>query len=175
QTTASMSTHILSLQHVAPETPGLIGEALAEQGVSIQTIRIYAGEPVPDQLGEAKALLVMGGPMGAYEEATYPHLTAELRLIEKAVARGVPVLGVCLGSQLLAKALGATVQPGPKSEIGWRTLTLSDAAQEDALFASAPRTFAPWHWHTDVFDLPRGAVALAASEMTPLQAQRYDG
>ncbi len=170
-----MPSPILVLQHVAPETPGLIGDALTAQGIETQTVKIYAGEPVPQHVGEASALLIMGGPMGAYEENKYPHLTNELRLIETAVAEGVPVLGVCLGSQLLAKALGATVQPGSKSEIGWQTLTLTDAAQGDPLFRAAPRTFVPWHWHTDVFNLPDGAIALASSEMTPLQAYRYDG
>jgi GMP synthase (glutamine-hydrolysing) len=103
----------------------------------------------------------------------FPHLRDEQRLIEAALAGGVPVLGVCLGSQLLAATLGARVYPGKAKEIGWLSIDLRDDATSDSLFASAPRTFGALHWHGDVFDLPRGAVSLARSTLTEHQAFRH--
>jgi GMP synthase (glutamine-hydrolysing) len=155
------------LQHADCETPGLIGEALA--GCALQTIRPYAGETVPRELGAAAALVVMGGPQSVYEQDKFPHLRDELRLIEQALRDAKPILGVCLGSQLLAAALGANVHPGKQKEIGWFDVTLRD----DPLWAGAPRQFTAFHWHGDVFDLPRGATSLASSAFTPHQAFRY--
>jgi GMP synthase (glutamine-hydrolysing) len=115
----------------------------------------------------------MGGPMGVYEADRYPHLGDELRLIEAALAAGLPVIGTCLGSQLLASALGARVYPNTRKEIGWHEVALTDAAPADPLFAGLPPRFTPVHWHGDVFDLPAGAVPLARSSVTPHQAFRH--
>jgi len=115
----------------------------------------------------------LGGPMGVYESDRHPHLTDELRLIEATVADGRPVIGTCLGSQLLAAALGARVYPNTRKEIGWHDVELTDAARDDALLGGAPRRFTPVHWHGDIFDLPAGAVHLAGSAITPHQAYRY--
>jgi GMP synthase (glutamine-hydrolysing) len=113
----------------------------------------------------------MGGPMGVYQADRHPHLIAELRLIEHAVTNDLPIFGICLGSQLLAAALGANVRPQGTQEIGWKPVWRSDAS--DAVFGTLPDEISPLHWHGDVFDLPPGAVALARSEMTPLQAFRH--
>ncbi len=162
------------LQHIAIETPGTIELALQVHGVSIRVIRSFEGEPVPTELGEAAGLVVMGGPMGVYEQEQYPFLRAELRLIERAVAERKPVLGVCLGSQLLATALGASVEKGKRKEIGWHPVTLTQEARTDALWRSVPSSFMGYHWHGDTFDLPSAAIPLAASDLTPYQAFRYD-
>lgn len=162
----------LVLQHVAVEGPGLIGEVLAARGVRLDLVRIFAGEPVPARL-EHDALVVMGGPMGVYDADRHPHLAAELRLLEHACAAARPVLGTCLGSQLLAAALGARVYPNTRKEIGWHEVTLAPAAAEDALLGGAPARFTPLHWHGDVFELPAGAVPLAASALTATQAFRH--
>lgn len=159
---------VLVLQHVAIEGPGRIGAALG----ATRTIRIDQGEPVPTGLDGATGLLVMGGPMGVYEQDRYPHLTAELRLIERAIAADLPVLGVCLGSQLVATALGATVRKSGRQEIGFLPVTLTDAAGDDPLFTGLPHAFTALHWHGDVFDLPPGATHLASSAMTEVQAFR---
>jgi GMP synthase (glutamine-hydrolysing) len=166
-------SRVIALQHVACEKPGLIGDALARVGVAVDLVRTFAGEPVPPDLGDAAGLLVMGGPMSVYEADRLPHLRAELALLERALAAGVPILGVCLGSQLLAAALGARVAPGPRKEIGWFPVSLTDEAASDPLWHGLPRELVGYHWHGDRFDLPRGAVALASSALTPVQAFRH--
>jgi GMP synthase (glutamine-hydrolysing) len=162
----------LVLQHIDVEGPGLLGAVLQAHGIALRTIRTFAGETVPVRC-DAEALIVMGGPMGVYERDRYPHLGDELRLIESALAAGRPIFGTCLGSQLLASALGARVYPNTRKEIGWHEVALTEAAGADAVLREAPRRFTPVHWHGDVFDLPAGAVNLAASALTPHQAFRY--
>jgi GMP synthase (glutamine-hydrolysing) len=164
---------VVALQHVACETPGLIGEALARAGVAVELVRTFAGEPVPCDLRDTAGLLVMGGPMGVYDADRHPHLRDEMALLERALAAGLPALGVCLGSQLLAAALGARVAPGPRKEIGWFPVSLADEAASDALWRGIAREFVAYHWHGDRFELPRGAVALASSALTPVQAFRH--
>jgi GMP synthase (glutamine-hydrolysing) len=161
------------LQHIGPEGPGLIADALTRAGIGIAVTRPDQGEPVPIRLDGAAGLLVMGGPMGVYEEARYPYLADERRLIEHAIREEIPVLGVCLGSQLLAATLGARVAPGPRKEIGWFEVTTTDAAAKDPLLGRAPSKFMALHWHGDVFDLPSEAVSLARSELTLHQAFRF--
>ena len=164
---------VLVLQHIACEGPAAIGEALRRRGLTLRVVRVDAGEPVPATLAPYSALVVMGGPMGVYEVDRYPHLRDELRVIEDALRRNRPILGVCLGSQLLARALGARVYASGGKEIGWFPIELSEAAASDALFGDAPRRFTALHWHGDIFNLPRGAVRLASSAVTERQAFRY--
>ncbi|MDW8168799.1 MAG: gamma-glutamyl-gamma-aminobutyrate hydrolase family protein [Acidobacteriota bacterium] len=164
---------VFVLQHAACETLGTIAAALERAHVRAVYIRAFAGDPIPEHMGEAVGLILMGGPMGVYEQDRYPFLTEEIRLIEHALAVGKPILGACLGSQLLAAALGARVRKGLQKEIGWFPITLTEAARTDELFASAPPSFIAYHWHGDVFDCPSGAVSLARSELTECQAFRY--
>src|SRR5262249_22554762 len=140
--------------------------------LSARYVRSFAGKPVPQTLDDA-GLIVMGGPMGVYEADRYPFLRQEMALIERAVGDGKPVLGVCLGSQLLAAALGADVYKGPQKEIGWYPITLSEAGARDRLLAGVPRTFIGYSWHGDVFAVPPGATGLASSELTACQAFRF--
>ncbi|MBM3860355.1 MAG: type 1 glutamine amidotransferase [Verrucomicrobia bacterium] len=167
-----MSAHsLIVLQHAACETPGIIADAL--KGCKLQTIRSYDGEPVPKELGRAAGLIVMGGPQSVYEKDKFPYLLDELHLIENALHNSKPVLGVCLGSQLLASVLGAPVTKGKQKEIGWHEVTLDFEARRDALFNHLPHAFMALHWHGDVFELPRSAVLLASSALTPHQAFRH--
>jgi GMP synthase (glutamine-hydrolysing) len=153
------------VQHEPYEGPGTLAPFLGD----FRLVRTFAGDPVP---ADADALVVLGGGMGAYEEDRLPHLADEIRLLRRCLDRGRPVLGICLGSQLLAKAAGAEVAKAPRPEIGFHQVRLSPQARTDALFASAPETFVAFHWHFDAFTLPGDAVPLAASALAPLQAFR---
>jgi GMP synthase (glutamine-hydrolysing) len=137
-----------------------------------EIVRGYAGEAIPKTMDGHEALLVMGGPMGVYEQDRHPFLKGEIGLIGDAIRVGKPVLGVCLGSELLAAALGAKVAPAGK-EIGWYPVTLTDAAASDPLWRGVDRSIVVFHWHGDAFELPPGAVSLASSVHTPCQAFRH--
>ena len=163
-------TEVLVLQHAAPEGPAAIGDALWRRGIVLRTIRIDQGATVPSSLEGAAGLVVMGGPMSAYD--SLPHIKAELRLIERALKEDQPILGVCLGSQLLAAALGARVYFSGRKEIGWHEVRLSEAARQDALWKGLDERFMAFHWHGDIFDLPKAATSLASSSLTAQQAFR---
>jgi GMP synthase (glutamine-hydrolysing) len=149
--------------------------AIDRAGAKLHVVRVDQGESVPESMGDYAGLVVMGGPMGVYEADRFPHLEIERKLIASALAQRIPVIGICLGSQLLASVLGAKVTPGPRKEIGWHSVSLEPAAVNDPLFGAAPRVFTALHWHGDVFDLPPGAVGLARSQLTQHQAFSFDG
>jgi len=161
------------LQHHPVEDLGTIAEALAGARLGWQYVRGFEGAPVPRDMKGAGGLVVMGGPMGVYETNKYPFLRDEIALIEDALKENRPIVGVCLGSQLLAAALGARVAPGAKKEIGWHRVRLESAASGDRLVSALPESFNAFHWHGDSFDLPAGALWLASSESTRYQAFRY--
>ena len=164
---------VIALQHVPCEGVGTIGEVLRGRGVHIRVVCVHRGDRVPSGLDGARGLVIMGGPLSAYETDRFPHLREELRLIEGALHAGVPVLGVCLGSQLLAAALGARVYAAGHSEIGWYDVRLRTATRADAMWKDVEETFPALHWHGDIFDLPRQGVSLARSAMTEHQAFRW--
>jgi len=171
--TIARTPRIWAVQHIVTEPLGLIGEALESSGIRADYVRPFAGESVPKTMDDADALVVMGGPMGVYEQDRYPFLTDEIRLIEHALSDGKPVLGVCLGSQLLATALGVEVRKGKAKEIGWYEVAFSEQAVNDNLFAGVEPRIVAYHWHGDVFPLPDDAVSLARSEKTECQGFRY--
>lgn len=162
---------MLVLQHVQPEGPGRIATAIERAGHAVATARLFAGDDVPRLTDAVRGVVVMGGPMSV-GDTDVRHLADEQALLRECLDTGVPVLGVCLGAQLLAAAAGARVLPGEGFELGWHPVTLTPAAATDQLFEAAPQSFTPLHWHGDVVELPADAVALASSEMTPLQAFR---
>jgi GMP synthase (glutamine-hydrolysing) len=164
---------VLAIQHVRCETPGKIQEVLKQQGISTKIVRLFEGQTIPSNWVDIGGLVIMGGPMGVYEHDHYPFLRQEIRLIEEALKREKPVLGICLGSQLLASALGARVTPGKRKEIGWHPVRLTEAARTDPLWKGVAGSFTAYHWHGDIFELPRGAVSLARSALTKCQAFRY--
>ncbi len=159
------------LQHVAAEGPGLIGALAAERRLALDVRRMDRGDPVPPAR-EAGGVIVLGGPMGVYEAAAHPHLAAEQSLLAEACDRGLPVLGVCLGAQLLAAALGARVSRGPAPEIGAGAVTLTAEGSRDPVLGPSGPAFPVFHWHGDTFDLPPGATLLASSAAYPHQAFR---
>jgi GMP synthase (glutamine-hydrolysing) len=161
------------IQHHQVENLGNIAEALEGAALAWQYIRTFEGQPVPKDMKGAGGLILMGGPQGVYEADEAPYLKDEMRLIESALKDNRPVLGVCLGSQLLAAALGAKVYKGSRREIGWYPVHLTSEAGNDRLLKGVPEQFTAFHWHGDIFDLPRDSVALASSEISPIQAFRY--
>ena len=162
---------LLVLQHIACEPPAAFEDELRSRGLDLVRVELDEGEPLPDWR-EFPAIVVMGGPMGAYEDAEHPWLAGEKRLLRDSVEGGVPVWGVCLGAQLLAAALGARVYPGERPEVGMLPVELTPAAAGDPVFADAPGSFPTLQWHGDTFDLPAGATLLASSPAYPNQAFR---
>jgi GMP synthase-like glutamine amidotransferase len=161
---------VLVLQHIACEPPGVFEDVLRERGAALHRVELDEGEPLPDA-GTFDAIVAMGGPMSATDD-DLPWLAAEKRLIAEAVGADVPFFGVCLGVQLLAASLGARVYPGPEPEVGVLPVTLTQAALSDPVFSGLPRELVTLQWHGDTFDLPDGAVRLAASPAYRNQAFR---
>ncbi len=160
------------VQHVEPEGPGRIAEALDAHGVPYHRIAVFEGQEVPTALPDAAAIVSMGGPMGVGDASHLAWMRREMELMRWALQHGTPVLGVCLGSQLLAAAAGASVHPGDGLEVGWHRVQCTAEAAGDPLFGRLPPSFDAFHWHGDVFDLPPGAVGLARSARTAHQAFR---
>ncbi len=166
---------IYVLQHHPAEALANIADALEGAALAWQYVRLFDGHPVPANMKGAGGLVVMGGPMSVYQTERYPFLNDEMRLIQAAVEDRRPVLGICLGAQIVAAALGARVERNPHGkEIGWYPVRLTEEARGDRLFRGAPETIVPFHWHGDHFELPSSAVTLADSDKTPCQAFRYD-
>lgn len=122
------------------------------------------------EIANADLLIVLGGPIGVYDEPSYPFLAGELRLIERRLRVGAPLLGVCLGAQLIAAAAGARVFPGPAKEVGFAPVTLTPDGQLSCLSALSASRNMVLHWHGDTFDLPSGALRLASTPVTANQA-----
>ncbi|HRE55921.1 MAG TPA: glutamine amidotransferase [Candidatus Competibacter sp.] len=160
---------VLAIRHVAFEDLDAFAPVLAERGYTIRYLEAgYHDLAMPDPLAD-DVLVVLGGPIGVYEDDAYPFIRDELRLLQARLTAGRPTLGICLGCQLMARALGGRVYPGGRKEIGWMPLELSEAGQSSPLAALADRT-PVLHWHGDTFDLPEGATLLASSELYPHQA-----
>lgn len=164
---------VLVMVHVESEGPGTLGTYLESVGAELVTARLYAGDALPSDPSWFDALISMGGPMNVYEEDKYPYLREETAFLDKAIHADVPVLGVCLGSQMIAKASGARVDLSVAPEIGWGQITLRETARTDGLFQGLPDTLDVLQWHSDMFHVPDGGVLLASSTICPNQAFRY--
>jgi len=166
----------LIIKNASAEGPGTIGDFLLANRISHSILDLEHGEKLPD-LRPYTHVVIMGGPMAVYEMDQVPYLRQEAALIEQAITSGKHVLGVCLGSQLLAHVLGAKVYPGGLKEIGWDEVSFTDEGMADPLMsrlAVEGRTTAQvFQWHGDTFDLPKGAVLLASSGLYRHQAFRF--
>lgn len=166
-------TRVLIIQHAEFEGPGAIADWATARGHEMTTTMAASGEfPLA---GKGDLLVILGGPMGAGDEALHPWLTAEKGAIRSAVDAGACVLGVCLGAQILASVLGAPVGRNPEPEIGWFPIGFTAEAGESPVFGAFPASPVVGHWHGDTFDLPRGATRIATSEACANQAFEYAG
>jgi len=153
---------LLVIEHEPDAPPALLGDAASAAGVELRVVRAGEGEPVPASLGETDGLVVLGGAMGVADVAAWPHLGETMALIRAASARSAPVLGICLGAQLAAHALGGRAYPGAHGlEIGWVEVELTPAGRADPVLGALPEPVEAFHWHRDTFDLPPGAALLA--------------
>jgi GMP synthase (glutamine-hydrolysing) len=167
-----MEKHILIIKQVEQEGPGLIEEIFFAHGWGLKVVELSRGEKLPSDFDETGALVVLGGPMNVYEEKQYPFLKEEESLIRKALIEEVPVLGICLGAQLLAKTCGARVKKAPQKEIGWYKVEKTGDGKKDILFNTGADRIQVFQWHEDTFDLPEGAVLLVEGKDCKNQAFR---
>jgi GMP synthase (glutamine-hydrolysing) len=165
-----MTRACLAIRHVHFEHLGLFADVLGARGYAVRYLEAGSDDLAGLDPGQPDLLAVLGGPIGAYEEDRYPFLADEIRLLERRLAADRPTLGICLGAQLMARALGARVYPGPGKEIGWGRLDLTEAGGRSPLRHMAGERTAVLHWHGDTFDLPPGSVRLASSPAYPNQA-----
>lgn len=155
---------VLVVQHDVDGPPGRLGRWLTEAGCDLRVVRGYAGDPLPPSLDHVAGLVVLGGAMGAYDDAVVPWLGATKALLAEAVERGLATLGVCLGHQLLAVACGGRVRPAPEPQLGVLGLQLTAAATDDPLFGRLPAETSVVHWNDDlVVDAPPDSVVLSTS------------
>ncbi|HTY21587.1 MAG TPA: type 1 glutamine amidotransferase [Desulfomonilaceae bacterium] len=165
--------NVLIIVHVESEGPGTLGVFLVSAGATLRMARLYAGDSVPESIDGLDAVVSMGGPMNVYEEEKYPFLKHETTLLRKAIDAGRPVLGVCLGAQMIAKACGARVVKSPKKEVGWGQIFVTNAGKEDVLFNGLPPTLEVLQWHEDMFEIPEAGSLIATGNDCPNQAFRY--
>ena len=169
-----MRIHLL--QHVPHEGPAGIADWAMARGHTLTATRFHLGEPLP-AIGDFDMLVVMGGPMSVNDEAAHPWLRAEKDFIAATVQEDRRVLGVCLGSQMVASALGKRVYAASRPEVGWFPIQVRPEAAASRTFGGFPPSFTPFHWHGETFDLPEGAIHLAESAACPNQAfeVEFDG
>ena len=165
--------HIHYLQHVPFENLGYIETWANERNYPLTSTLLFEEAKFP-QLNEFDLLVVMGGPMGIYDEDVYPWLKAEKEFIKSAIDSNKIVLGVCLGSQFIADALGAKVYANKTKEIGWFPVQITEEAKGEELLKGLPQSLTVMHWHGDTFDLPEGAMHLMQSEACVNQAYLYN-
>ncbi len=174
---------VLICKNIETEGPGTIEDFLKTKGIPYKIVDLSKGEDIPETK-ESDTLLMMGGPMSVNEDDIYPYIKKEEALVRAFIADGKRVLGVCLGAQIMAKALGSRVYKGKEQEIGWHDIELTPDGIKDPLMmklAAHPyvgdiwKRFKVFHWHGETFDIPEGAVRLAGSELYRNQAFNYGG
>lgn len=163
---------VLIIKHIDIEGPGLIEYCLKQEKIPYQILNLTPSVHLPN-LEKITYIVLLGGPMSVYEEDRFPFLREEDLFIKEAIQRGKAMLGICLGAQLIAKALGAKVSKAPAKEIGWYDVSLTEIGSQDPLFSNLPKTFSVFQWHEDTFEIPKGGKLMATSSPVPHQAFRY--
>jgi GMP synthase (glutamine-hydrolysing) len=164
---------LLVCQHVAHELLGTLNPLLKRAGFRIRYVNFARHPDAQPTLDGYDGLVILGGPMSVNDAHRLPHLSTELKLIETALQRNLPVLGICLGSQLIAKTLGANVYPNREKEIGWYDIAPTDGAKDDPLLMAFKPTEKIFQWHGETFDIPKTGHHLAFSSLCANQAFRY--
>ena len=164
---------LLVFQHVAHEILGTLDPLLKRAGFRIRYVNFSRQPDAQPSLDGYDGLIILGGPMSVNDSDRLPHLSREMHLIEQAMKRDLPVLGICLGAQLIAKALGAAVYANREKEIGWYDVAPTDDAKADRLLSTWARSEKIFQWHSDTFDIPRTSRHLAFSSLCSNQAFRY--
>jgi len=164
---------VIIFKHVAGEVLGTLNPLLKEQRMNIRYVNFERYPSADPSLEKYQGLVIFGGWMGVYEADRYKHLKVEMKLIEQALKREIPILGICLGSQILAHVLGAQVRKHAEKEVGWNEVHLTEEGQKDPLLGHFGRMEKVFQMHGDTFDIPAGAVHLASSAACSSQAFRY--
>lgn len=164
---------VLVFQHVAHEILGTLNPVLKDAGLRLRYINFERTPHPKIQMKNYQALIILGGPMNVDQIDEYPFLALELDWILEAIQLKIPILGICLGAQLIAKALGAKVKKNPKKEIGWYQVSLNELALSDRLFTHFSESEEVFQWHGDTFEIPQNAVKLASSKLCDNQAFKY--
>jgi GMP synthase (glutamine-hydrolysing) len=160
----------VALRHVAFEDLGLLAAVMEAEAWNVSFCEAAIDDLTHSSIRSADLLIVLGGPIGVYETDAYPFLKAEIALLDYRLSRNLPTLGICLGAQLMARALGSRVYAGPVKEIGWGRVELTGEGKASCLGALDAPEAAVLHWHGDTFDLPGGAVRLASNRNYENQA-----
>lgn len=160
---------IYYLKHIDTEGPGTLGKFFEEQGFSSTTIELYNGDSLPQDFDNMEAVVILGGPMNVYEEDRHPFLKAETAFIAELIKRDILTVGLCLGSQLIAKAAGAKVYRAPVEEIGFFDIKLTSDGLKDPLFYGVGQNNIFFQWHGDTFDVPNQGKLLASGLKCPNQ------
>lgn len=162
------------IQHVEFEGPGAIADWARERGHSISVTKQFKGEKLP-AVDDFDFMVIMGGPMSVNDEEQFKWLAEEKQLIAEALREEKVILGICLGAQLLAQVMGASIYPSRAKEIGWFPVRLTLQAARSRLFSGLPSTMTVLHWHGETFDMPQGAVLLAETPLCRNQAFELEG
>ena len=162
---------VLFVQHGDVDKPGLLAEVLEECGVACEVFHAWQSGGFP-RLDDYGGLALGGGGQSSWEVEAFPYLETECGLVRNAMERGIPVLGLCLGAQLIARALGAEVRRAKSKEIGFFPVSLNATGSSDPLVNALPSVFPATHWHGDVFEIPQNGECLGSSAMTPHQILR---
>jgi len=163
---------VIVIMHIESEGRGTIEDFLKSVQATYRIVKLYAKDLLPSHISDLDAIITMGGPMNVYEEDKYPFLQDEIDFLQKAIKAKIPILGICLGAQMIARACGATIKKSPLKELGWHDVSLTEAGVGDDHFYGLSKILQLLQWHEDMFELPSAASLLATSKGCPHQAFR---